>query len=640
MSKVINRFFIPFVVFCVIAAPIRAYNLCPASSEEYSFYVAPNGNDYTGNGSLAFPWNSLQKARNYIRDNHLNINMTGDIVVYVRAGKYYVDSTIEFSDRDSGSNGFNIIYKNYDRVGSPEFIGGEQISNWTRFSGDIYKTSVGAGWKFYALYENGEPARMGRYPRYAPDGTFANSQAPYLFSEGVEGSRTILQYNPEDVDPSRWNLTNARVHIWSGGEHDWFSDTVPIASINTATHQIILAQETRYPITLNGKGSRFYIQGITVRTPSRKLAEEFGWAINQINRSKTYVPLLSGPGEFYLDAAKGDLYYWPRGSDINSQIIVAPKVKRIISIIGASEIERAHHIQFEGLTFECTDFTDWYRFAWVRSGDSGEGHRFPEFDRQIEMPANRTGMVYLENTDHITYKFNRLRSAGFSAIYMLYYNQYNLIYGNLFERLGYNAVTIQGRYPGEGDVSKYNVVSNNYIHHIGEMVGHAAGVEVTNSGHNEVSYSTIHDAPRYAVQWRGRPNIPKDAIYLHDNIFKYLKIYNCGQDSGDTAPIYGYGISNESPYLTNTVEQVTVADTYAHPSMKDIAPNGIFMDNCSYGQVFKNVRVTNAQGHLFRNNESGNHSFTNVNWNPGFQESLMDYKNIGVKSDFPYSITQ
>jgi hypothetical protein len=221
---------------------------------------------------------------------------------------------------------------------------------------------------------------------------------------------------------------------------------------------------------------------------------------------------------------------------------------------------------------------------------------------------------------------------------MLYYNQYNTIYGNLFERLGYNAVTIQGRYPGEGDVSKYNLVSNNYIHHIGELVGHAAGVEMTNSGHNEISYSIIHDSPRYAVQWRSRPNIPKEDIYLHDNSFKYLKIYNCGQDSGDTAPVYGYGISNESPYLTNTVEQITVDNTYAHPSMKDAAPNGVFMDNCSYGQTFKNVRVTSAQGLLFRNNESGNHNFNNVNWAFGFNESLMDYRNIGVKSDFPYPV--
>jgi hypothetical protein len=638
----------------MLIAPNHPSKIEPAHIvTQHAFYISPDGNDFAGDGSLANPWNTLQKARDHIRENRLNVNMTGDILVYVRAGKYYVSNTIEFSGVDSGSNGFNVIYKNYDALGTAEFIGGERVSGWSQYSGNIYRASVGKGWAFFTLYENGVRARVTRYPDYAPGSDFANSQAPYLASEGVEGSRTVLQYKPGEFDSIRWNFDNAQVYIWSGGERDWFTDTIPIAGINRANHQIILSQETRYPINFDNKGSRYYIQGVSFwRLPRKPTADaaqlsarpaaetaEADQTPRTLRQTRAFIPLLSAPGEFYLDTQNGDLYYWARGGAIADQIIIAPKVKRILSVIGASENNRAHHIQFEGLTFECTDFTDWYRFGWVRGGDSGEGHRYPEFDRQIELPANRTGMLYLENTDHIVCKYNRLRDSGFSAIYMLFYNQYDTIYGNLFERLGYNAVTLQGRYPGEGDVAKYNVISNNYIHHVGELVGHASGVEITNSGYNEVSYSTIHDSPRYAVQWRVRPNIPKEDVYLHDNSFKYLKIYNCGQDSGDTAPVYGYGISNESPYLTNTVEQVTVDNTHAHPSMKDAAPNGVFMDNCSYGQTFKNVRVTSAQGAIFRNNESGNHNFSNVNWAPGFSESLMEYANIGIKSDFPYPIT-
>jgi len=653
MFKAISRLSVPFTALCLLATLSQAHRVGDISiAVQNTFYVSADGNDITGNGSLTNPWNTIQKARAYIRENHLNTNMTGNILIQVRAGKYYVKNTIEFSDLDSGSNNYSVIYKNYDGIGSAELIGGERISNWTQFSGSIYKAHVGKGWNFYTLYENGERARVARVPGYDPGINYSDSQAPYFTSEGVEGSRTILQYKDGDLDSTGWNIRNAQVYVWSGGGVDWFSDTVPIASIDKTTRQITLARETRYPININNKGSRFYIQGISLwknaRRPGEESEQEFDESsdvtdpdqtVSTLRQTRALVPLLNGPGEFYLDTFNGDLYYWPRGSAIANQNIIAPRVKNIISIAGASESNRAHHIQFEGLTFECTDFTDWYRFGWVRAGDSGEGHRYPEFDRQIELPANRTGMIYLENTDHLTFRFNRLMASGFSAIYMFYSNQYNIIYGNLFERLGYNAVTIQGRYPGEGDVSRYNLASNNYIHHIGELVGHAAGVEITNSGYNEISYNVIHDSPRYAVQWRGRPNIPKEDIYLHDNTFKYLKIYQCGQDSGDTAPVYGYGISKESPYLTNVVEQVTVDNTYAHPSMKDVPPNGVFMDNCSYGQSFTNVRVTSAQGVMFRNNESGNHNFSNVNWAAGFNEALMDYRNIGIKSDFPYPVT-
>ncbi len=55
-------------------------------------------------------------------------------------------------------------------------------------------------------------------------------------------------------------------------------------------------------------------------------------------------------GEFYLDTSAGYLYYWARDGAIADQTIIAPKVKRIVSVIGASESTRAKYIKFEGLT--------------------------------------------------------------------------------------------------------------------------------------------------------------------------------------------------------------------------------------------------------------------------------------------------
>ncbi|MEP7337905.1 MAG: hypothetical protein ABI977_09185, partial [Acidobacteriota bacterium] len=314
MSKAINRFFILFTAFCLLATSGQA--LRPGSAgiaAQNTFFISSDGNDSTGNGSLANPWNTVQKARDFIRENHLNTNMTGNILVYVRAGKYYVSSTIEFSDADSGSNGFSVIYKNYDSIGSAEFIGGERISNWTPYSGSVYKARVGRGWKFSTIYENGEWARAARIPGYAPGISYINSQAPYYTSEGVEGSRTILQYKQGDFDPARWNIDNAQVYIWSGGGVDWFSDTVPIAGINRATRQITLARETRYPININNKGSRYYIQGVSLWKTPGKLREESEQLPDELSetaetdqtalmlrQSRTLIPLLNGPGEFYL----------------------------------------------------------------------------------------------------------------------------------------------------------------------------------------------------------------------------------------------------------------------------------------------------------------------------------------------------
>jgi hypothetical protein len=573
-----------------------------------TYYVSTAGNDSNAGTSPAAAWATLIKARDHVRAS--KGSMTGDIIVNILAGDYYVAAPVAFTDSDSGNNGYKVIYKNYDATGSARFIGGQLVTGWTLHSGNIYKANVGTSFTFETLYENGRRADKARYPNRSS----VSSRATYLSSEGVNDSRTVLQYKSTDLGSiGSWNLSQAEVFIWSGDRWDWFTDVVPITSVNTGTRQITLSQSTRYPINQSAfhvDGSRYFIQGS--------------------------LDLLDQPGEFYLDKAAGYLYYWPRDGAISSQRIIAPRTKTIISVAGASDTSRAHDIEFSGLTIEGTDFTTWYRYGWVAAGDSGESHTYPAYDRQIEMPIHRTGMVFLTNADHVSITNCVLRNSGYSAIYAKEYNQSHIISGNLIENVGYCGVVLQGRYAGEGDVVKNNLITNNLIRKIGELLGHAAGVRVQNASSNEVSYSEIHDTPRYAVTWGASIDIPKADIYAKDNIFRYLKIANGAQDSGDTAPIYAWGISATAPYLTNTVQQVTMANAYADTSMTDYAPYGVYMDNQTYGQTFTNVKLGSMQGGTMHNNQSGSHSQTNVSWVAGFNDSLMDYANIGTTSSFLY----
>ncbi|HMU73739.1 MAG TPA: DUF1565 domain-containing protein, partial [Ferruginibacter sp.] len=51
------------------------------SAEAATYYIDPNGNDVTGNGSLANPWKTLRKAT-------LTVTGAGNII-HVNAGTYY-----------------------------------------------------------------------------------------------------------------------------------------------------------------------------------------------------------------------------------------------------------------------------------------------------------------------------------------------------------------------------------------------------------------------------------------------------------------------------------------------------------------------------------------------------------------------
>lgn len=590
------------LLFGTIAMLAAVLLLAPQAVEAAptNFYVSTTGNDTTGNGTAGNPWASMEKARDYIRTNNLNLGMTDDIIVNLAPGTYNVASTIVFTDADSGSNGHYVIYKSSGVPGSAHLVGSQQITSWTLHAGNIYKSYVGTGWTFNTLYENDKRSTMARYPNRT---STKSSFAPYLSSEGVAASKSILQYKAADMNPAGWDLSDAQVVIWSGDKYDWFTDTVPITSVDTATRQLTLAHDTTYHIYGGGSlphqdGSRYFIQGS--------------------------LDLLDQPGEFYLDSSTGYLYYWARDGAIGSQSIRAPKMQTILSVQGASETVRASYLQFEGLTVEQSDFPSWYA------------------TRNSTAPAN-AGMIDLQNTDHIAILSTNVKNSGLDAIRMLGYNQNNTVSSSSIEHTGHYGIHLHGKTPGTpgtSDVNKNNLFTNNHIGYVGELVGHGAGVYLESSGGNEISYSTIHDSPRYLITWNSpSTGLANNLTYTKNNVFKYLKLYNGTQDSGDTGSVYSFSSSrNTVPYNANTVEQVTVDNGYADPSVTDYAPNGVFMDLDTYGQIFTNMKVTNMQGTAYRQTITGNHTMTNVSWLAGFNDSLMDYANIGFSNTFPYGI--
>ena len=104
--------------------------------------------------------------------------------------------------------------------------------------------------------------------------------------------------------------------------------------------------------------------------------------------------------------------------------------------------------------------------------------------------------------------------------------------------------------------------------------------------------------------------------------------------------LHAANLNNPGGGCVNTFEQITVTDTRAIPSVKDIPPDGIFLDwpRMAMDQVFRNVQIVRSQGTQFRSHkpENGDSAVTeNVSWKSGFREDLMDYKNIGLTADFP-----
>ena len=183
------------------SAPVKV-----RAAVQANFYVSPNGSD-SNPGTQALPFATLAKARDVVRSN--NIGMTGDIVVNIASGNYYVGSTIEFNETDSGTNGYNVIYRATDGVDTAKFIGGAKVtSSWNLVSrssggadadlpstaeGSVYKTYVGTGVNFNTLYVNDGRAVMARTKNLSQFSGFPSTSTGYMVAVG--GSISSLTYN-------------------------------------------------------------------------------------------------------------------------------------------------------------------------------------------------------------------------------------------------------------------------------------------------------------------------------------------------------------------------------------------------------------------------------------------------------------
>jgi hypothetical protein len=621
-----RRTIIPVVTAMVATTAVTALTLdagtqrADANGPCPTFFVATDGDD-ANKGTEDEPWKTVEHARDHIRDNGLNQGprMICDITVNVKAGEYPVSQTIAFDDRDSGANGHQVVYRSVDGPGKANFVGAEEITGWQPYKDGIYKAKVDPKKPFYTIFEDGKRSTMARYPNRRNDEVWA----PYLMSRLGEPEKEAvhqwLYWEPGDWDPA-WDdtptsnpLKNAQLTVWSGGSWSWFTDIVPIGGADYRKGFTTLNFWTRYALVNSRSGSRYFIQN----------AMEF----------------LDQPGEYYFDYGAGDLYYKPRGS-IDDVKVMRPTVKTTFSLAGASPQRRLHDITFDGLGVQYTDFMNWYRAGWISAGDSGQVHKYAEYDRQIEMPRHRYGAITLTNTRNVELTGMHLQDTGYHGIYMLFHNDHVTVKDSLLENLGADGIKVEGGYPGEGDIANHNTFSNLYIHHIGELVpGDSAGLELMNTSNNQISNIVVKHSARYGISLEARPEVKDGDGYAVNNTFKYIRLEETGLDSGDMGAFYTYGVDNQEPHpVQNTVEQVVITDVIPDASMPDSGTRGIHMDAGGCGFSFANIEVGKVTDDKYQSYHCN--QVTNANWAAGFDPTKMEYDKIGVLPTFPYDVPQ
>jgi hypothetical protein len=168
-------------------------------------YAAPNG---TGTACSETQPCSLKQAQTTARSK--TSTMTGNILVRLKGGTYTLGSTFSFDSRDSGRNGYRVIYQGESKA-TVRLSGGQQLTNWVSAGNGIYKTNVGS-LRFRSLFVNGTPGVRSREP---DDGYYRlknwDVAGKTLEVSTTEISRWANLNNVEMVIQKHWNIYRLRV---------------------------------------------------------------------------------------------------------------------------------------------------------------------------------------------------------------------------------------------------------------------------------------------------------------------------------------------------------------------------------------------------------------------------------------------
>lgn len=325
--------------------------LLSCNSSPIQLFVAPNGSDTNGNGSIEQPFASLERARDEIRKLKNEGKKGNGIQVNLREGIYFRHAPFTLTEEDSGiSEEFPVVYAAYNNeevvihggvsipVGEksnaipmdilirfqPEArdkiveidLQKEGITDYGKMRPVGFSRPFGPTWA--ELFINGEPYELARWPNDSTQKIGKVIDSGSVPREGDFSDRGGVFHFDTDR-PLTWQSHKG---IWISGYfgYGYADDAVELAEIDTKSKTFKTRQASMYGFRSGQKFHRWHVYNVL---------EE-----------------LDEPGEYYLDRDNGKLYFYP--IENVSSIELSMLEKPLVSIKGAS------NIKFMNIDFECS----------------------------------------------------------------------------------------------------------------------------------------------------------------------------------------------------------------------------------------------------------------------------------------------
>lgn len=498
------------------------------------------------------PLPSIEAARDLIRSMKQSQGLPkGGVLVVVRGKDVICNTSLVFTEEDSGTPECPIVYTSGGSSRTVRFIGGQPVRGWKPvkeqaildrlapaargrvFVCDLKAEGVtdfgglsprGHGPRDDAqlpleLFHNDLPLDSARWPNVSiwPNDGFAVNTAAGIGKQLTAAAAPFAQ----------WKGPNPDAHVFGYWGSEWSFFSRPIAAIQP--DRIDLASNVIH-------GDRFFVTNV--------------------------LETLDAPGEYHLDRARGLIYFYPPDGKTNDSTVVTLLATPLLHLKGAS------HLGFERLGFELT------RGQAVRIDGGGHVTLAGCVIRNVG-----TEGVYLNRCSDITILSCDIMHTGDTGVYCNVGDRVNLVPGNITIRNNhfYNIARVSQVYCGAvgGAYGGYmgTTIANNLIHEI----NHTAIFFWGNDNHierNEV-YNVVLQSDDAGAFYTGRD------LTFQGNTFIHNYLHHTG--SSGRHDVYGtMGIYHDDgaggSHIEGNIFHHVSKPVFAGGGINTLAINNVFVD--------------------------------------------------------------
>ncbi|MDF2927129.1 MAG: right-handed parallel beta-helix repeat-containing protein [Paenibacillaceae bacterium] len=459
------------------------------------YYASPTG---SGSSCTQAAPCSLTGVRDKVRT--VNAGMTGDIAIELRGGTYTLTAPLVLDYRDSGSNGYKVIWRKY-AAEAPVISGGQSLSGgWLLHdsTANIYK-KTGVTSRFRQLYVNDTPAVRARIPNRTDTETFG----PYYDTVSADPAAKTYTVNKSEI--ANWsNLAQVEMAV----QPHWYHNRLRISSFTTDSGYSYVSFQTPEANSAFTKAASFY-------------------ASNAYHWENAY-ELLDAAGEWYLDTTANTLYYKPRsGENMATAAVTAPQADTLLQLAGTST-SPVHHVEFSGLAFK---YTGW-------NGPSSSGLVATQAVRPINgiaVPA----AVQAAYGHHLRFIGNTWSSIGANGLQLRIGVKDTQIVSNHLSYVAANGIVLDdngARDPAAADRTENILVGNNTITRVGQQYSNGMGIVAYFIRNSVIEHNSISYGPYTGMQIGGQSCSCESG--MADNQIRYNDVHHMLQLHDDGGGIY------------------------------------------------------------------------------------------------------